>query len=326
MPLLIIYLLQLYNNGILQKDNPHWRKKIHSPLKTISNKAQKGLFGSVVLSELVKGGYEVTLLSRSEKPDESLPADVRRITVDYNDKQSLANALHGQDAVVSTVGMEGISGQKLIIDAAIQAGVRRFVPSDFGSLTTDPAASHLLHHINMVKIQDYLRSKSNKIEYTIFSIGAFTDFLVKSGMAFDWEQKTAQLWGDGTSRISTTSLQGAARAIVGALKNPEPTKNKNLHVHELVVTQSQLLDLAKKSSPEAQWTITKVDDPAAEFDRLEVLVKEQPTMPNIIGLVKASLLCGKYQAYYQAVDNDLVGLPTLNEKDLEARFTEAYSH
>ncbi|KAG6355084.1 hypothetical protein INS49_004165 [Diaporthe citri] len=235
---------------------------------------------------------------RSEKTDESLPANVRRVAVDYSDTPSLANALKGQDVVVSTVGMEGIPGQKLIIDAAIQAGVRRFIPSDFGSLTTNPAASRLPHHVSMVEIQDYMRSKSNKIEYTIFSIGAFTDFLVNRG--------------DGTSRISTTSLNGAARAIVGALKNPEPTKNKNVFVHELVVTQSQLLSLAKKYSPQAEWTITKIDDPEAEFDRLLTVVREQPEIPKIIALVKASLLSGKFQVYYKAVDNDLVGLPLLN--------------
>lgn len=106
----------------------------------------------------MKAGYEVTLLSRSEKTDEELPASVRRVAVDYNDKQSLVNALTGQNAVVSTVSVEAIPGQKLIIDAAIQAGVRRFIPSDFGSLTTDPAASQLPHHVAMVEIQKYLQS------------------------------------------------------------------------------------------------------------------------------------------------------------------------
>lgn len=113
---------------------------------------------------------------------------------------------------------------------------------------------------------------------------------------------------------------------MGALKNPEPTKNKNLHVHELVVTPSQLLTLAKKYSPEAEWIVTKIDDPAAEFDRLEALARKQPDVTNIIALIKASLLSGKFKGYYQAVDNDLVGLPILSEKDLEARFADAFGN
>ncbi|RSL57035.1 hypothetical protein CEP53_006593 [Fusarium sp. AF-6] len=283
----------------------------------------KGLFGSAVLSELVTGGFEVTLLSRSEKPDE-VPEGVRRVVVDYNDVESLTKVLSGQDAVISTVAVEAILGQKVIIDAAIQAHVKRFIPSDFGSLTTNPAASHLPHHVHMVEIQKYLKSKSDQIEYTIFSIGAFTEFLVNYGAIFDWQNKTAQIWGDGTSPLSTTSLRGAARAIVGALKNPEPTKNKNLFIHEHVVTQTQLLGLAKKYSPGVEWTITTVEDPEAEFDRLEALSKEKRELPNILALVKASITSGKFKAAYENVDNDLVGVPVLAVEDLEATFAKAY--
>ncbi|KAJ4169184.1 hypothetical protein NW754_011118 [Fusarium falciforme] len=284
----------------------------------------KGLFGSVVLSELASAGFEVTLLSRSEKPDEVLPDGVRRVVADYNDVDSLAKVLSGQDAVVSTVAAEAALGQKLIIDAAIQAGVKRFIPSDFGSLTTNPAASHFPHHVNFVEIQKYLKSKSDQIEYTIFSIGAFTEFLVNYGVVFDWPSKTAEIWGDGTSPFSSTSLSGAARAIVGALKNPEPTKNKNLFIHEHVVTQAQLLGLAKKHSPGVEWTITTVEDPEAEFKRLEALANKQPEIPNILALIKASLISGKYQAWYKNVDNDLVSVPVLTEEDLEATFAKAY--
>ncbi|KAI8716179.1 NmrA domain-containing protein [Fusarium sp. LHS14.1] len=284
----------------------------------------KGLFGSVVLSELVNAGFEVTLLSRSERPDEVLPDGVRRVVVDYSDVDNLTKALSGQDAVVSTVSAEAALGQKLIIDAAIKAGVKRFVPSDFGSLTTDPAASHFLHHVNFVEIQKYLKSKSDEIEYTIFSIGAFTDFLINYGAFFDWKNKTAEVWGDGKTPLSTTSLSGSARAIVGALKNPEPTKNKNLSIHEHVVTQAQLLGLAKKYSSGVEWSVTTIEDPAAEFDRLEALVNEKPEMPNIFALLKATLVSGKYQAWYKNVDNDLVGVPVLTEKDLEATFAKAY--
>ncbi|KAJ4204562.1 hypothetical protein NW759_014899 [Fusarium solani] len=284
----------------------------------------KGLFGSVVLSELASAGFEVTLLSRSEKPDEVLPDGIRRVVADYSDVESLAKVLSGQDAVVSTVATEASLGQKLIIDAAIQARVKRFIPSDFGSLTTNPSASHLPQHVNFVEIQKYLKSKRDQIEYTIFSIGAFTDFLVNYGAVFDWPNKKAEIWGDGTSPLSTTSLSGAARAIVGALKNPEPTKNKNLFIHEHVVTQAQLLSLAKKYSPGFEWTITTVEDPEAEFDRLEALTKKQPEIQNIFALLKASLVSGKYQAWYKNVDNDLVGVPVLTEEDLESTFAKAY--
>jgi hypothetical protein len=36
-------------------------------------------------------------------------------------------------------------------------------------------------------------------------------------------------------------------------------------------------------------------------------------------------VAGKLEAYYKEVDDELVGLPLLSERHLEARFAEAYS-
>lgn len=246
--------------------------------------------------------------------------------VDYDSLESLESAFRGQDVIVSTTGGEATLGQKLMIDAAIKAGVKRFIPSDFGSLTTDPAASHLPHHIPLVEIQKYLQAKAEEglIEYTIFSIGAFTDFILNYGMAFDWKTKSAEVWGDGNNPISTTSLAGVGKAIAGALKNPVPTKNRNLHVHELIVTQAQLLALAKKIAPDAEWNIKTIEDREAEFKRFQDVVKAEPNFPNIIALVKGSVLGGLFNPYYENVDNDLVGLELLSEKDLEVKFYAAF--
>lgn len=71
-------------------------------------------------------------------------------------------------------------------------------------------------------------------------IGAFTEFIVNCDIAFDWQNKSAEVWEDGGHRVSTTSLAGTAKAIEAALKDPTVRRNRVLHVHELAVTQSQL--------------------------------------------------------------------------------------
>ncbi|KAH8626870.1 hypothetical protein IG631_18888 [Alternaria alternata] len=97
--------------------------------------------------------------------------------IDFYD--NLEAAFRGRDVIVSTVGMEAIPGQKLVIDAAIEAGVKRFIPSDFGALTTDSNASHFPHNLEMIDIQEYLHTKADAglPEYTIFSIEALTEFI-----------------------------------------------------------------------------------------------------------------------------------------------------
>lgn len=256
-----------------------------------------------------------------------MPTGVKVIDVDYNSIDSLEAAFHGQDVVVSTVGAEGILGQKVIIDAAIKAGVKRFIPSDFGALTTDPAAANLPIHIPLVEIQNYLKSKAEAglIEYTIFSVGAFADFVIAYDVAFDWKNKSAQLWDDGRHQFSSTTLAGIGKAVVGSIRNPGLSRNRNLFVHELVLTQAQLVELAKKYSPlGTKWNVTRVNG-KDEYAKLEQLVKEKPEYPNIMALVKAAMLSGTFKAHYKHVDNDIVGLKILSVAELDVKFAAVFN-
>ncbi|KAF5232127.1 hypothetical protein FANTH_13124 [Fusarium anthophilum] len=284
----------------------------------------KGLVGSFVLQELVNSGFSVTLLSRSEGKADDLPAGVKLIAVDYNSQENLESALQGQDVVVSTISGAAVPSQKVIIDAAIKAGVKRFIPSDFGGVSTDPAAAHLPQNIPFVEIQKYLRSKASEIEWTIFAVGAFTDFVVNSPLFFDWENKSAELWEKGNTRLSTTSIAGAARAIAGALKNREETKNRVLYVHEMVITQAQVLELAKKYSPGVEWKISYVEDSDAELERLIKKFTEESSLPNLLAVLKGTALSGKYHSSYDKVDNNLVGLTELTEDVLDGMFARQF--
>lgn len=53
--------------------------------------------------------------------------------MDYDDPDSLKAALAGQDAVVSAIASAAVGPQQQkLADAAYAAGVRRFVPSEYG--------------------------------------------------------------------------------------------------------------------------------------------------------------------------------------------------
>lgn len=51
---------------------------------------------------------------------------------DYDSSESLAEAFKGQDAVVSVIASAAVKEQQKIIDAAVKAGVKRFIPSEYG--------------------------------------------------------------------------------------------------------------------------------------------------------------------------------------------------
>lgn len=54
--------------------------------------------------------------------------------MDFGNHQELSNALKGNEAVIlSFGGLENLdTNSKVIIEAAVSAGVRRIIPSEFG--------------------------------------------------------------------------------------------------------------------------------------------------------------------------------------------------
>lgn len=257
-----------------------------------------------------------------------MPAGVQVSKVDYASTESLVGALRGHEVAVCTLGYSSISLQKSIIDACITAGVQRFIPSDFSATSTDPRTSLLPTYAPMVHIQEYLKekAKSNKLEYTIFSIGAFIEFVLDYPFFIDWQSRTVQLFDDGKQPFSVTSTTSIGKAVARALQQPEATRDRNLFVHEAVLTQEKLLQLCKKHSGPKQWTETRVSG-EDEFVKAKKRVEEEGLGDPfvLLPLVLACTLSGKFTAAYQEVDNELLGISMLSEKELEDKIAAKFS-
>ncbi|KAI5307471.1 hypothetical protein KEM55_008203 [Ascosphaera atra] len=100
-----------------------------SPFKNVTVVGGSGNVGKHAVESLLKEGFTVSVLSR-ESSSYSPPEGVKLIKTDYS-HSSLLEALRGQDVVVSVVALneDALKLQIPIIDAAIEAGVRRFIPS-----------------------------------------------------------------------------------------------------------------------------------------------------------------------------------------------------
>jgi nucleoside-diphosphate-sugar epimerase len=282
--------------------------------------AKKGNVGSAILAELLKNGLDVTVISRSSQ---EAPAGARAVQADYNSITSLSSALKGHDAVVSAVGAAGIVGQKVIIDAAILAGVKRFIPSDYGSVSADPEARDEPTFLPFITIQDYLKEKATagEIEYTIVSTGPFLDLVFGTPLFVDFHNRLVELYGDGKLRLSSTSIAGVGKAVAGALVNADKTKNRVLHIQETVVSQVKVLDLAKAAASEgAEWKEMSVDPEETLAAARVNAAKDTGDILALYALIKAIMLSGKYETEYREVDNDLIGLVQLTDEDLKAQF------
>ena len=90
----------------------------------------------------------------------------------------------GQDAVVSAVGPLGTEIQKTVVDAAIAAGVRRFVPSEYGYDTSNWPGGMI------GEIAFAMKPKKEVLEYLVQKTGEegcrLTWTGVGSGAFLDW--------------------------------------------------------------------------------------------------------------------------------------------
>jgi uncharacterized protein YbjT (DUF2867 family) len=64
---------------------------------------------------------------------ESANVTVKHFDAEKTDRESLAKALDGVEAVVSALNGPALKAQATIQDAAADAGVKRFYPSEYGS-------------------------------------------------------------------------------------------------------------------------------------------------------------------------------------------------
>lgn len=101
---------------------------MQSPVRNVCVAGASGNIGLVITKALVSSGlFNVSALSRSSAS--TLPTSVKILHADYNDHAALVAALRGQDAVVCAIDHVGNESQERLIDAAAEAGVKKFVPS-----------------------------------------------------------------------------------------------------------------------------------------------------------------------------------------------------
>jgi hypothetical protein len=114
------------------------------------------------------------VLSRPSSSN-TFPSSIKVVRSDYS-PDSLQAAFAGQDAVISMVNGPGFSEQLKLVDAAIAAGVRRFIPSEYGCNTADERVRNMVPvFVGKRKVVDYLISREDEISWTAVISGLLAD-------------------------------------------------------------------------------------------------------------------------------------------------------
>ncbi|KAF7560406.1 hypothetical protein G7046_g3741 [Stylonectria norvegica] len=210
--------------------------------------------------------HEITILARSN-PSKDLTPGVSWRAVDYGDEENLVEALRGIHTVLSFINQPVAelenSSQKLLIDACISAGVKRFAPSDHGK-------EDLPFWSAKKRIEEYLEkvNKSEKVlEYTLFQPGLFLDYLASPHKTakyvtpletfIDFQNRRAIIVdGHEDSFMVLTTVQDIAGVIARAVDFPgEWPKIGGMKGNR--VTISQILEIGERVRG-GPFTIDKV--------------------------------------------------------------------
>ncbi len=283
-----------------------------------------GNIGPAILKALLDDGYEVTILSREGSTStDSLASHPRQkiAKVNFEDVNSITSALEGIEGVVSNVASHVLLSQKKIIDAAVTAGVKRFLPSDFGSDLSVEANKSVPLNMPKIEIHHYLAEKSKthpEFSYTFVCNGPFFDWCLNFGLFGNLKTHDMTLWDGGETKVSTTTLASVGKAVAGVFKNLEATKNKEIRVADTTITQKQIIELVKEIDGK-EWT-TKTGSTAEVYQiSLDEMKKPEPNMGLAIfnQLYRILFSVEHGTCFEDKLDNNKVGLSVMTKEQVK---------
>ncbi|KAI1412768.1 NAD(P)-binding protein [Hypoxylon sp. FL1857] len=277
-----------------------------------------GNLGVTILEHLLDAGFQVTVLTR-QGSSHTFPSNATVKAVDYDSLDSLVDALRGQDAFISNLGHAALLKQHLLIEAAIKAGVKRFIPSEFGSDTLNPKVAALPGYKEKIEIQKALKKAAAEsgLTYTIILCGPFLDWGVRVPFLVDVRNRTIELTEGGNRKTSVTTLPNVGKAVVGVLKHPEETKNRGVYIQDAAITGKELEEYLKKVVGADGWkeNITSVAEGLKQTE--EELKKSAPNVGVVlVSSLKAAIWGEGYGGHFQKLDNDLLGIKQLSDAEI----------
>ncbi len=230
-----------------------------------------GNLGRRVAQALLKHGAKVRALVRHESaPDkvkELQEKGVEVVVVNFNDLQELTKACAGGHCLVSTlVGLRDVivDLQTMLLNAAVKAGVPRFIPSDFSIDYTKlpPSANRNL------SFRQEFRGRLDKAPISATSIlnGMFMDLLVGPAPIILFNLKRVVYWGNPDQLLDFTAIDNVAEFT--ALAALDPSTPRFLRIAGDQISARGLAEVASEVTGK-RFRLLR----AGSLKTLEVLIK-----------------------------------------------------
>jgi nucleoside-diphosphate-sugar epimerase len=245
-----------------------------TPIKKVCLVGANGSLGSVILDALVaEGTLSVSVMLRANSTSTPAHAAVlTRIPIDPSfDGPELARLLVGQDAVVAAFPLQDVNQHLRLAEAAYKAGVRRYIPADYGSC--DARSPQAQRHLQLYRDKAAVQALCERLADGAAADGApFTWTSIVSGHFFDWglrnnylhldvAAKKALILDAGVTKASMSTLPRVAAAVVRVLQRQDETRNRFVFVQSFCPTPLEVVAALERATGEP-WHTARVDSNA----------------------------------------------------------------
>ncbi|KAF2436646.1 NAD(P)-binding protein [Tothia fuscella] len=294
---------------------------VPSHLRNVTLLAAAGNLGSKILRNLTSAGFNVTVIQR-QGSNKTLPDGVKSIQADLSSKASLVSAFKGQDVVVSAVPDPQLDSQKTLVDAAIEAGVKRIVPSEFSSnLEAKAKELHLPNVSEKLKIREYVEAAgaAGKIEWSSINNGPFLDMGIQYGfLGPNVRSKTATFHDGGEKICCVTSTEDIAKAVALMLQHPEETANKSVYVYSAKISEKTITATVEKLTV-IKFEVKHADVQKDAEEYLELLKKGEDDPSKKFSLYFLMMYGNGFGGDYRhRAKNEALGLRVMDDAELES--------
>ncbi|KAH0071389.1 NAD(P)-binding protein, partial [Aureobasidium melanogenum] len=237
-------------------------------LKNIALFGANGQIGNSILKALTNSKSQKFNILAITAPDSPQPSEasnnnvtIKEMDLLHTSRKEMAQELQGIDAVVSALNGPVLDAQIDIQDGAADAGVKRFIPSEYGMhhiyrKPNDPQG--YIHPLwdakNRLNERAILHPaiKDGRMSYTMIGCGDFYN-QDREKVWCPWTQKdvdeyTLHVIGDPNAKADYTHIADFGHYVAACLSSPSVSENAHLNFPSDHISHSEIADLLQKHS------------------------------------------------------------------------------
>jgi hypothetical protein len=241
-----------------------------------------GNLGQSIIPSLLQSGFTVTIIARPggrsyTPPVTNSSTDTQAIQhkeAAYDDIAALTAALHDQDALIEAFHTNGAVHQRTIVRAALAAGVKHLITSEFGLDTFHANAGHMPISTVKIEAQRVLEEElqlavkdgnAAPLAWTAIFVGIWYDWGIRTGGSWvDPPTRTIRRLGSGNQKVSMSRIAVNGEAVVTVLRKPELFRNRPAYFASHTVSINELIALVREVSEDTDKGWTVVDVPSVD--------------------------------------------------------------